>query len=70
MLRWSALLHDVAKPDVHVVDEAGRDRFPNHAAAGAVKTKQILQRLRFDNETIDYVVRLVSAHDYYQYEKT
>lgn len=70
ILRWGALLHDVAKPDVHIVDENGKDRFPNHAAAGAKKAKEILQRFRFDNETIDYVVRLVAAHDYYQYEKT
>ncbi len=70
MLRWSALLHDVAKPEMHKIDENGEDHFPGHAAAGAEKARQVLQRFRFDNETTDYVVRLVAAHDYYQYEKT
>lgn len=70
MLRWSALLHDVAKPETHMIDRNGEDHFPDHAKAGAVKAKTVLQRLKFDNETIDYVVRLVEAHDYCQYEKT
>ena len=70
LLRWGALLHDVAKPEVHVVNEKGEDRFPEHAAASAMQAKEVLKRLKFDNETIGYVVRLVAAHDYYQYEKT
>ena len=37
---------------------------------GGVKAKKILQHLKFDNETMDYVVRLVVAHDEYTYEKT
>lgn len=65
ILRFAALLHDVAKPEVQMTTGQGEHRFPNHAGAGAPKAKEILQRLKFDNETIDYVVRLVSAHSEY-----
>lgn len=65
ILRYAALLHDVAKPDIRQIDVFGEQHFPNHPAMGAQKAKQILQRLKFDNETIDYVVRLVAAHSDY-----
>ena len=70
ILKYAALLHDVAKPEVRVVQETGEERFPKHAIHSAKLAREILQRFKFDNETIDYVVRLVSAHDEYAYEKT
>ena len=65
MLRYAALLHDTAKPEVQILDGNGEHRFPNHAAIGAGKAKEIMRRLKFDNETTDYVVRLVGAHSVY-----
>lgn len=65
VLRFAALLHDVAKPGVQVTDGQGEHHFPNHAEAGAKKAKEVMRRLKFDNETTDLVVRLVSAHNQY-----
>ncbi len=65
ILRFAALLHDVAKPEVQVTTGQGEHCFPDHSRAGVPKAKKILQRLKFDNETIDYVVRLVEAHSEY-----
>ena len=65
ILKFAALLHDVAKPKVRVVEERGECRFPKHASAGAPMAKDIMRRLKFDNETTDYVVRLVNAHSDY-----
>ncbi|MBP3611527.1 MAG: CCA tRNA nucleotidyltransferase [Lachnospiraceae bacterium] len=65
ILRFAALLHDAGKPEVQVTTGQGEHRFPDHARAGAAKAKKILQRLKFDNETMDYVVRLVAAHSEY-----
>ncbi len=65
VLRYAALLHDVAKPVVRITDDRQEHRFPNHAEAGAPKAKEIMHRLKFDNETTDYVVRLVGAHNEY-----
>ena len=65
VLRYAALLHDVAKPQVQVTDEHGATHFPEHAASGAKLAKEIMRRLKFDNETTDLVVRLVAAHNQY-----
>lgn len=64
-LRYAALLHDVAKPEVQITDGQGEHRFPEHAGAGAPMAKTILRRLKFDNETTDCVSRLVAAHSDY-----
>ncbi len=69
ILKFAALLHDVAKPEVHVVQN-GEDRFPEHAPASAKMARTILRALKFDNETTDMVTRLVSAHKEYEYDKT
>ena len=65
ILRFAALLHDVAKPEVQVTDGRGEQHFPKHGEIGAKKAKEIMRRLKFDNETTDLVVRLVAAHEQY-----
>lgn len=63
ILSWTMLLHDVAKPDCKTTDAKG-DHFYGHAKLSAEKAREILRRLKFDNETIDTVFRLVLWHDY------
>lgn len=62
-LRWAALLHDVAKPVVKTTDETG-DHFYGHNKEGEQLAGRILKRLKFDNDTIQKVKRLVLWHDY------
>lgn len=64
VLRLAILLHDVGKPRMRTTDENGRDHFKGHAAEGEKLSGQILRRLKFDNETIKNVCRLVKWHDY------
>lgn len=64
ILRWTMLLHDVEKPNSKIVGEDGEDHFYGHPEKGAKTVKEILRRMKFDNETIDVVVRLVNWHDY------
>ena len=45
-------------------DEKGIDHFHGHAALSGKITKQALQRLKFDNDTLHKVSRLVLYHDY------
>lgn len=61
-VRLAALLHDIGKPDVYEVDEDGRIRFFGHPEVGAEKAEEILERLRYDNDTIDTVTTLVERH--------
>ncbi|MDE7299619.1 MAG: CCA tRNA nucleotidyltransferase [Lachnospiraceae bacterium] len=64
ILRYAVLLHDVGKPAVRTVDAAGVAHFYHHAETGADMAREILRRLRFDNETIGSVGHLIALHDY------
>ena len=64
VLRWTALLHDCAKPACRTVDPVtGADHFKGHGKAGVEKAVRILKELKFDNQTIDQVQKLVLWHD-------
>ncbi|HEX8995744.1 MAG TPA: Nif3-like dinuclear metal center hexameric protein [Ktedonobacterales bacterium] len=60
-LRWAALLHDIAKPRTHSV-ENGKVHFFGHEDVGAVMARDILRRLRFDRPFIDFVSKIVKMH--------
>lgn len=64
VLRLTMLFHDIAKPLMKTVDEAGCAHFKMHDLRGAEMTKDILKRLKFDNDTLNKVVKLVKYHDY------
>jgi len=63
VLRLTMLLHDISKPECKTVDESGGEHFKGHPLAGEKKTVQILKRLKFDNDTIKKVSKLVRYHD-------
>ena len=63
ILRLTMLLHDIAKPETRSTDENGIDHFYGHAQIGEELTAKILRRLKFDNDTIRNVRRLVLHHD-------
>lgn len=63
-LRLAVLLHDVGKPSALSIDEEGITHFHGHALIGEQMAREILRRLRFDNDTISKVSRLVQYHDY------
>lgn len=64
VLRLAALLHDFGKPQCKTTGESGRDHFYGHPAVSEEFAKAILRRLRYDNDTIAKVTRLVLYHDY------
>lgn len=63
-LRLAMLFHDIGKPETVSVDEEGITHFHGHAAVSEEMTRVILRRLRFDNDTVFMVSRLVRYHDY------
>lgn len=63
VLRLAMLFHDIAKPLCITTDEEGQDHFKGHPQEGAKMTKEILRRLKFDNDTIDQVCLFVRYHD-------
>lgn len=64
VLRLTMLLHDVAKPQMKTIDGNGVAHFKMHDIKGADMAKAILRRLKFDNDTLGKVTRLVQYHDY------
>lgn len=64
VLRLTMLLHDIGKPAVKTTDENGRDHFKMHGPQSEKMAKDILRRLKFDNDTLHKVCRLIKWHDY------
>lgn len=64
VLRLTMLFHDIAKPVTRTADPDGIDHFHNHPELGEEMTKNILYRLKFDNDTLYRVSVLVRYHDY------
>ena len=58
-VRWSALLHDIAKPRVMSVVGAEEVHFYGHEQVGRDMASRILRRLKFDRATVDRVRRVV-----------
>ena len=59
--RLAALLHDIGKP-VTKKFEGGQVTFHHHDVVGAKMAKKRLKALRFDNNTVDRVARLIELH--------
>ena len=62
VLRLAALLHDIGKPLTKRLEAGGAVSFHHHDVVGAKLAKKRLQELKFDNETIKAVSRLVELH--------
>lgn len=64
ILRLTMLFHDMGKPVMKTTDENGRDHFKGHAIVSEEISRTVMRRLKFDNDTIKKVTRLVCYHDY------
>ena len=64
LLRLTMLLHDTGKPAARTVDETGRDHFKGHAYISEKTASDVMHRLKYDNDTINKVKRLVRYHDH------
>ncbi|MCR4588393.1 MAG: CCA tRNA nucleotidyltransferase [Lachnospiraceae bacterium] len=64
-IRLAMMLHDICKPQCRTTDEKGVDHFHGHAAKSRDAARTILRRLKYDNDTIYTVCKLVEFHDYH-----
>ncbi len=62
IVRLSALLHDVGKPDTYKIDSTGNVTFYNHEIVGARIAKQIATRLKLSRHQIEKIYTLVRWH--------
>ena len=63
VLRLTMLFHDFGKPMTHSRTEEGVTRFFGHPDISADLSKEIMRRLKFDNDTTDKVKKLTAVHD-------
>lgn len=64
VLRLGMLFHDIGKPQTLTVDPDGTTHNKRHPFEGEKITRKVMRRLKFDNDTIDKVTKLVLYHDY------
>jgi poly(A) polymerase len=60
--RFAALMHDVGKPRTRRFEAGGVVTFHHHDVVGAKLTRKRMKALRFSNDEIDAVARLVELH--------
>ncbi|MGV9701985.1 CCA tRNA nucleotidyltransferase [Streptomyces sp. NPDC003483] len=61
-LRLAALLHDIGKPRTRRFEKDGRVSFHHHEMVGAKMTKKRMSELKYSNELVKDVSRLVELH--------
>ena len=62
VLRFAALLHDCGKPKTRRLEPGGGVSFHQHDLVGSRIAKKRMQALKFDNDTIRAVGRLIELH--------
>ncbi|WP_353826940.1 CCA tRNA nucleotidyltransferase [Agromyces sp. SYSU T0242] len=62
VVRLAALLHDIGKPATRKLEPGGAVSFHHHDMVGAKLAKKRLRALRFDNDTVKAVSRLIELH--------
>jgi poly(A) polymerase len=62
LLKLSALLHDIAKPQTKAPDDSGRMRFLGHPEQGAATATAIMERLRFSVRETKLAAGVVKYH--------
>lgn len=62
ILKLTALLHDIAKPQTKTLDETGRTRFFGHSEMGAEMAEARLSHLRLSSRGIAMVSKMVEQH--------
>ena len=62
ILRFASLLHDIGKPATRKFESDGSVTFLQHELVGAKLARKRMRALRFDNDTIKAVSRLIELH--------
>ncbi len=62
ILRLASLLHDIGKPATRKFESGGAVSFHHHDLVGSKLAKKRLRELRFDNDTISAVGKLIELH--------
>ncbi|WP_202875065.1 CCA tRNA nucleotidyltransferase [Kribbella kalugense] len=62
VIRFAALIHDIGKPKTRKFEDDGKVTFHHHDVVGAKLARKRMKALRFSNEQIDQVSKLIELH--------
>lgn len=62
IIKLAMFFHDISKPECYTEDINGTGHFKGHALKGAVKTMNIMKRLKFSSKEIELIIDLVKHH--------
>ncbi|MEU4196634.1 CCA tRNA nucleotidyltransferase [Kribbella sp. NPDC026611] len=62
VVRFAALIHDIGKPRTRKFEDGGKVTFHHHDVVGAKLARKRMKALRFSNEQIDQVSKLIELH--------
>jgi poly(A) polymerase len=62
IVRFAALMHDIGKPRTRQFEAGGKVTFHHHDVVGAKMVRRRMRELRFSNDQIDAVSKLVELH--------
>ncbi|MEV0282493.1 MULTISPECIES: CCA tRNA nucleotidyltransferase [unclassified Kribbella] len=62
IVRFAALIHDIGKPKTRRFEDGGKVTFHHHDVVGAKLARKRMKALRFSNDQIDQVGKLVELH--------
>ena len=64
VLRLTMFFHDIEKPACHTMDSDGISHFHTHPEKSAATAEKVMKSLRFSNDEIEAVTRLIRFHDF------
>lgn len=62
-VRLSLLFHDIGKIDTKQIKSNGEFSFIGHEITSAIKAKEIMTILKFDNDLINLIVNIIKNHN-------
>ncbi|MFC6158031.1 CCA tRNA nucleotidyltransferase [Kribbella jiaozuonensis] len=62
VVRFAALIHDIGKPKTRKFEDGGKVTFHHHDVVGAKLARKRMKALRFSNEQIEQVSKLIELH--------
>lgn len=63
-IKLTMFFHDISKPQCYTCDENGIGHFYGHEQISAETAKNILKRLKYDNNAIENIYDIIYFHDY------
>lgn len=62
VIGWSALFHDLGKPETKTIDEKGKAHFYGHESISKIKAEKIMERYPFPSDIKKRILSIIANH--------